>query len=217
MALTDRTALKLHLGIPAADTSEDSELDQWISGVEAAVLTFLNRNIESGSYTEYHDGHNWPELYLRQYPLTAVTSVHVDQDGFYGDASGSFPSETEWSRGVDYAIPRTDEDEGNRGLLKALKWRNFDPGSSGIWPQGSGNIKVVYTAGYSSVPAEISLAVNILIAQVRAAREAGFPLAGEQLGAYSYSVLTGAVPGLVEGINQASGILCKYQRKAVAA
>jgi len=60
---------------------EDDEVRDTIlkihQGVEKWVKTFCRRDLESASYTEWYDGDGSEYLWLKQYPVTAITRVSV--------------------------------------------------------------------------------------------------------------------------------------------
>lgn len=196
MALTTTAELKTHLRISGA--SEDTFLDQVRLGVEAAVLRYLGRSIESAEATEYYDGSGRESLVLRRRPLTAIATLHLDQSGRYGQLSGAFASSTLLVEGTDYMLPRVDQTEGNGGRVLRI---------NDVWPHVRGCIKVKYTAGYTAVPEDLKLAVLTLCAQVRAGCEKGGILAGETLGSYSYTLLQG---GSERSIILARSLLSAY-------
>lgn len=182
---TSLVKLKLHLGIPSTDTSEDDKLNQFITEIESSVLSFLKRgSFTSASYTEYHSGNDREKLILKKRPVTAITSIHVDSTGYAGQGSDAFAASTLWVSGTDYWTPQLSADEENGSLIYAI-------GNNQQWPLGRGNIKVVYTAGYSVVPDDLALAVNQLIAAVRAGAERGGQVGEETFGEYSYTLLKG--------------------------
>lgn len=182
---TTRTELKLHLRIPSTDTSEDALLDQLISNVEASVLRYLKRGpFASTSFTEYYSGDDREMLVLRHRPVTAVSLVRVDPYGYAGQGLDAFPSTTAWTAGTDYFVPQLDASEENGSLIVAI-------GSNGKWPIGRGNIKITYTAGYATIPDDLTLAVNQMISAIRAGADKGGPVGSETFGEYSYSLLRG--------------------------
>ena len=192
MALTTLADLKTYLGI--SDSSEDALLNLLIADADAAILGYIGRTIEQATLTEYYSGDGTQMLLLKQRPVTAVTSVHVYQSGYSGQGSGAFASSTEWTAGEDFYIRTVVENESNTGELVAIKGpgtftADHQPKTWGEWPRGTGNIKVVYTAGYSTVPSDLAGACRILVAWMRASRDNGMPVKSEKLGAYSYTLM----------------------------
>lgn len=217
---TTLTKLKYHLGIPTTDTSEDNKLNQLITEVEASVLRYLRRgNFISEQKTEYYDGTGRETLVLRRRPVTAVAAVYRDSQGYGGQNPDGFASTSILTAGSDYFIPSLDENEQNGGILIAIGSGGFFVGdyeNVGQWPVGRGNIKVTYTAGYNTIPDELTLAVNQMIAAIRAGTEKGGLIGSETFGEYSYSLLRGgefASLGL-DAVN-AGRILAMYREVAV--
>lgn len=181
---------KLDLG---SDNSEDDLINLLIGEVDSFFEGWSGgRIIEQASYVDYYDGDGRAFLYLDQRPVTSITNVWVDQDGYYGQAAGGFADGDLWASGVDYALKRTDESEKNRGLIVALKWKEFD-NEFGIWPRGTGNIKVSYTAGYTTVPAALmGAAESLVIRMMNEIESGGLPINSEKIGDYAYSLMTQA-------------------------
>ena len=204
--LSSLSALKIHLGI--SDTSADAVLTQILNSVDTACLRFLNRGgFISASHTEYHSGWNHPKLALKQRPMTAISSVRVDSGGYFGHGTNAFPSISEWTLGTHFApTAGFSENENNGSVLMAI---------GGNWPEGNGNIKVVYTAGYSSVPADLQLAVNQICAGVYNSRIQGGFVGKETFGEYSYELVNGGdLPSGAE-IASARETLARYREVAV--
>lgn len=224
--LTTLAKLKTHLGI--TDSSEDDKLDQLLDEIDEAIASATGRARVAGYHpfasveaTEYLDGTGRELLTLPRRPVTAIDSLLVDQDGHYGHGTDAFPASSAWTVGTDF-VPRTlEKTEENAGLLvslKALGWG--DPPA--VWPEGRGNIKVVYTAGYgveqsdgtySGIPADLELAAHLLASEVRKAAEQGVggPIGGETLGRYSYRLLADGDRALSSEIARATAIVARYR------
>lgn len=214
---TTRSNVKTHLGLASEDTSLDALIDLLLLEVDEVINGYTGRgDLTSSQATEYYDGTGRERLILRRRPVTAVAGIWVDQAAYYGNAAGAFPSTSEWTSGTDFALPRSDASEGNGGILIAI--RNPDFGGGGIWPEGRGNIKVTYTAGYATIPKDLTLAATNLTVLLVNASEKGQILSGETIGSYSYQLLTadaykagaaGAIIGTVRSI------LARYQELSV--
>lgn len=214
---TTRSNVKTHLGLASEDTSLDALIDLLLLEVDEVINGYTGRgDLSSSQATEYYDGAGRELLLLRRRPVTAVGGVWVDQAAFYGNASGAFPSDSEWTSGTDFALPRSDASEGNGGVLVAI--RNPDFGGGGIWPAGRGNIKVTYTAGYATIPKDLTLAATNLTVLLVNASEKGQILSGETIGSYSYQLLTadaykaGAAAAIIGTVRS---ILARYQELSV--
>lgn len=187
MALTTTGALLSFLGNSACNLS-DSDLQTLMNQASAVVKEYIGRDIESATYTEFYDGDGYRDIGLRQRPVTAITSVWIDPEGYYGDGSGSFTTSDLQVAGEDYALVRNNLTLSKTGLLR---W--------GRWPRGTGNIKVTYVGGYTTVPADIQLAVHQVAAWIRkTAEHGGSSLASENLGDYGYAL--GGPVGTMTGI-----------------
>lgn len=179
MALTNRASVKAQAGIPATDSSRDSQIDALIAGVASLVKQQLNRDFEAADYTEYYSGDNSAFLMLRQYPVNSITAIYDDRGGYFGDASGAFAAATLLVSGVDYCLMDGLYGKGGQGIVRRINdiWYGRPTKSVGtveyLPPHPSGNIKVQYNAGYSKIPPAIQMGVNMLVAQLSLQAAAG--------------------------------------------
>lgn len=142
MALVTLDLVKEHLDIPLANTSQDASLNLLITVVSGHIAQFCDRAFEEATYTETLDGTSQSEVLLQNYPVSSVTSVHVDNDRVF-DAQALVDAE-------DYEI--VDDNTLRRHDSK--------------WPRGSQNIQVVYTAGFATIPAAVQYATLLIIEQL---------------------------------------------------
>lgn len=140
MALTDLTAVKDHLGIPPATTTFDARLTRFIDAASQAIENFLDRTVLTATYTEIQDGRASNRVILRNFPVTSVTSVYIDPDSEFTDPSTEVDSS-------DFRL----EDES----LIVLLHRQF--------PRGTQNVRVIYDAGYATVPPVIENSCLFLV------------------------------------------------------
>ena len=210
MALTTVANVKEHCGIPAADTTEDNFLTPLVDQVLDALATRFNRAIESATFTEYYDGDGDEVdriLQLDNRPVTAVTSVHIDSKAYYGQGTDPYPAASLITEGVDFAVPRKDESEKNAGQLVKIR---------GIWKAGLGNIKVVYVAGYTTVPPQLELVANQLCALVRNSAEYGGLVEAGTVGKEAFKLLGKAAEGQGgQWAVEAHGIIGHFRRIAI--
>jgi hypothetical protein len=115
-------------------TGEDSLLNRLVEWATSFIQTYCGRIFFQGSYDEYHDGDGSDSVLSRQFPIVSVDTVEVD--GVVKDSS-SF---------VVYAPI---------GMIR-LK--------SGVFPRGKNNIRLMYTAGYASLPKDLEQACIELVA-----------------------------------------------------
>jgi len=140
VALTATATVKTYMGI--TDTSSDTLIGTIVSSVDASIKRYLGRQIESASIaSETVDGNGIDDfVVLSDWPVTAVATVVL---------AGTTLSSSY------YAFDAT-------GRLY------YKPGGSdayGAWPLGRRNLVVTYTAGYSSVPADLAMAATKQAAQ----------------------------------------------------
>ncbi len=198
MSLTTKAVLKTLLGI--SDASMDEVIDLLILQADAIIKGYLGREIEQATYTEYYSGSGDQVIILNQTPVRSITSVNEDRDGYYGDGTDAFPASTLLVEGTDYVLRKNDAtatEVSKSGILYRI---------GKVWPRpysrlsgqlvnspglGMGNIKVVYTAGWEAVPADIQFAANKLVTSMLQSKEMAGRLNSESIEDYSYT-LSGA-------------------------
>lgn len=183
MALTQRDGplgVKAQAGVTV--TTYDGQITALINGVTNQVIHYLQRDIQLKTYTEYHSGNNSAYLQLRQYPVRSVTRVSFDPGGFAGQAPGAFPSSGDLIQGVDFYLMPGQHGIGSSGVLRRINafdgWYGRASRKSHLVgnqpPLESGNILVVYEAGFDPIPPAIQMSVNTLIwRQVLSAQRGG--------------------------------------------
>lgn len=129
-ALTTLTFCKDYLDIAALDTAEDARITFMINQASDAIERYCNRKLVAQSITEFHDGRNYDRLLLKEYPVNSITSVYVDQSWTF-DATSLIAA-------TEYQI-----DNESEIIYKS------------IFPRGARNIKVVYNAGYATIPSAL--------------------------------------------------------------
>lgn len=144
MALTILTRVKETIGLGVTDVSKDAELAAIIERVSRSIETQCGRVFEhQAAITEYHDGDGISQtLLLRQAPVTAITSVHVD-------AARTFAAST-LIDAADYVV------DAESGLL-SLDGFAFSRGLQAV--------KVVYSAGYTVIPQDLEEAALAICAE----------------------------------------------------
>lgn len=154
--LTTLDALKLWLG-EEADKS-DERLTVAVAAASAFVESYCQRRFTSETYTEYHDGTDCDMLELDQFPIISVTGI------FEGGSAVSLVS------GEDpYAVPQPEiviyKEEGKlvRPFSSFFGYRRF--------------YKVVYIAGYATIPADLVDAThNVAALMLREKDRAGIAM-----------------------------------------
>lgn len=195
MALTTLSVIKAFLNI--VDTNQDTWLTALQLAAEAAIKDYCQQNFESATYTEYYSGSGTRAIVLRQRPVTSITSVHVDNDGNFGFGTTPFPAITILESGSDYAL---DLDTGSTISRSGILWR-----VNTIWQQNErthrvgqlyqpyqqplGNIKVVYVAGYTTIPQDLQYAVCLMVSTYKnTATYGGVSINREKIGPLEYEL-----------------------------
>ena len=138
MALADLTTLasvKAYAGVAA--TIDDALLASLIAACSAWVRAYLGRDITANSYDIRRSGRGTQAIQLPHYPVTAVQLLEID--------GAPIPAQIGWGR------PGYRFDE----IQIALDGYRFMPGIA--------NIRIQFSAGYASVPADLAQAVNELV------------------------------------------------------
>lgn len=141
-ALVDLDTAKTFLKI--ASEEEDGIVESLINRASAWANQYTGRLLKSRAITEYQDGPcGGDHIILRQYPVTALTSVHDDPLRVFG-------ASTQVAAGDIYL-------DGDNGTVEFL--------NGVVLATGKASVKIVYTGGYAaaSIPADIQEAVLIYI------------------------------------------------------
>lgn len=189
--LSDVHELKQALSIDQDNTIEDTLLMFQIEWASGLIEDYLDRRLGIDTTTEYYQGTDTQRIQLRRRPATpADMSVWVQQDGFFGAASGSFDSGSLLVYGVDYVLDVDQPDGTSRsGILIRTRttwprmWIRVPGLLSPFRYPTYGSVKVTYTAGYTvdTMPAPVRLACNLLVMKMRNL----MPL-GQEVGSESY-------------------------------
>lgn len=154
-ALTTLEAVKLYLG-GRTGALRDEHLSALVARKSAEVSVWCGRRFVQTTHTEYYDGNGSDQLYLRHYPITTPLT---GSQGIWEDAARQFATavalieDTNTTTG-DFRFDRGGEEEG-QGIVVRV---------NGIWQRGRQNYKVVYQAGYATIPGTVVEAVHRLIA-----------------------------------------------------
>ena len=176
--LTTLDRLKRRIG--KVETDVDVLLGEIISEISSDVEMRCGRSFGEQAYTHYMSGDGTARLVLPQGPLVSVASVDLVT---YSDVGGV---RTETLTAV---LPPVYVELGARSL-------NSDgPGVlqrlGSTWPWGLRNVKIGFTAGYSSLPEQLVGQATTACAAVFFSREAA-GLRSKTEGEYSVDVLTPA-------------------------
>jgi len=130
------------LGLLIDGDGDDALIAQLQSGADGYVETYCGRAFGGGTFTEYFAGGS-RVLLLRQYPVLAVASVHVDAFGDFGSQNLRDPQT--------YIIhPERGAIESQNGAFLTAQY-----------PRA---VRVIYSTATGAVPADVSRAYIELIA-----------------------------------------------------
>jgi hypothetical protein len=158
MKLVLLSDLKDYIGLPSTETAKDNLLNAIIEGVSRFFESEIHRNLELQEYTEIIDGDDSDTIILKQFPVTEVDYIKID--------NAEIDLETEQAYPISLYIDK------ESGILER---------SSG-WNGGFKNIEVKYSAGFTlpgeesgadyTLPEDIILAAKRLSARVYEKRTA---------------------------------------------
>ena len=118
--------------------TDDPILSSLITSISAWIENYCERVFASGSYASTYDGTGGRTMTLSAGPVTAISSVTIDG----------------------YVVPVA--------TSPVMAGYTFDDSSVSLngytFSEGKNNVVIVYTAGYSSVPAELAMACTQLVA-----------------------------------------------------
>lgn len=137
--------LKVYLKITSV--GKDDILTDIKDFVEDWAKKYCGRDFLITTYTRYRDGDGTDKLNVDQFPITAITSIH-------SDASRGFDSSTEI---VAANIIKNDSESWDAGLIELFE---------ASFVRGKKNIKIIYEAGYSTVPQDLQFAIAETCAKV---------------------------------------------------
>lgn len=151
-ALITLAQAKEHLDIPTLDTDYDDRIERMINAVSTFIENFTNRELITATYTHRFNGDGGGRLIPLVFPVTAVTSIHDDD---------------EWTFGATTEITDFDIfDETFIVLKKCL-----------VFKEGRRNVKMVYTGGYvgpggsTTIPKDLQEATLLLVELLYNARD----------------------------------------------
>ncbi|MDX1388946.1 MAG: hypothetical protein R3344_07130 [Acidobacteriota bacterium] len=142
--LTTRANVKTAFDIGGTD--DDDRIDLLLGAVTDWAKEFCRREFFNATYTEYKHakGAYATGLLLDEFPVSSVTTVHVSTD-----LPRVYDSTTLLTADEDYLVDEA------AGILYRVDGSTF--------PQDIRSVKVVYVAGYSTVPGDLERAAIELI------------------------------------------------------
>lgn len=165
-----RQQVKDFLGISAS--TDDAQIDALLERTSRMIANYTNRELLEATYTDEQydgDGHE-RDIVLKQYPVSTLTTVKWILDR----VNSTTETLTEL---LDYIL-RQKNDTKNPGIVRLL---------AGVWPQGSDNILITYTAGYASasIPADLVQAQIDWVSYILGNKESRIGISSYRLGQFS--------------------------------
>jgi len=147
VALVSTTSMNSYLGITTSST-EESECDLLINAASTFAADYCQRGLDdngvsrflSTARTEYYDGDGTRSLHVLAYPISTVSTIYVDPDRAY--AAGDLMDADNY---VYYAMKGTVVTDGD------------------VFSTGPKSVKITYTGGYTTVPADLQHAIKELV------------------------------------------------------
>ena len=165
--------VKTYLGLSGSD--HDTQLTALVANASEAIESFCRRKFTQTDYTEYHDGMGSGILLLDHHPAQSVTEVKIDANRDFDNADALDPDDT-----VTY---------GDEGLIQLV---------SGTFPAGVRNVRVIYSAGYTSVPDDVAQGcIQLAAAWFHRGRQGADGLERESLGDYAVTFRDRGLPAAV--------------------
>lgn len=164
MAIVTTSSYKTWKGI--SGTTYDAQLDVMVAQAIDDFEQYTGRStVASTTITEKHNGHYQPQIQLRTYPVTSLSSVTFTRpDG----ASLSVPT-TSFAIDLANGVLKFDptSDYSSPGWYEGTGWSIWGDTNQNqsvwarvpVFPKGHQNISVVYVGGYTTYPAGMQGAI----------------------------------------------------------
>jgi hypothetical protein len=136
-ALTTIDAALEYLGVKTTDENRIGKIKQCINGASWYCNSYTKRKLLTRANTDYYNGGGINTIMLNNYPCTTLTSV-------YDDLARAYGADTLVDAASLVVMP-TD-------LLYMIVYDN------GTFMSGMKNVKITYTAGYTTVPYDLEQA-----------------------------------------------------------
>jgi uncharacterized phiE125 gp8 family phage protein len=135
-ALTTLANAKAWLKIPTLETGTDSMVEMFINAASDDIEQYTQRKLKAQSHTEIQHGRGSNAILCHEFPVNSITELRIDPDSDFTDASTLIDAD-------DYRL------EASSDCIFLL---------TRLFPRGYSNIRVIYNAGYSTVPASLEQA-----------------------------------------------------------
>lgn len=134
--------IKDYIGMTGSNAVIDTVIESIITSVTELFQSMCGvKQFKSKSYTEYYSGDNKRSIFLNQRPVISVESVSIDSD---------------WTWSADSTIGSDEYMVINNEVLM----------KNDTFTYGDANIKVIYNAGYATIPDDLKLACIMETARI---------------------------------------------------
>lgn len=179
-------AVKAWLPAMATVATDDGLLASLITAASQFVASYCNRGpFLSIPYVDLADGNGRAWMLLRQWPVTAVSSLVLGEPG--GHQTTIVEAEARPGFLLEPPLPAG----GNQRLTLI----------QGVFPRGRSNVQVAYTAGYATPPPAVAQAVIELAGERYRARDrigmASKTLGGQETTSFSQADMNATIKALL--------------------
>jgi hypothetical protein len=164
VSITSLAEVKDYLNFDPADTSNDTELQRFIDAADPVVEDIVGP-VNQATFDEWYDG-GYSDIVLRHWPVISITAVT--------EYAGTTPTTLTVAATPDVVTGTSYVFDPATSIL----YRVGTYGSQ-TFAQGTGNIRVQYTAGRTTIPGNIKLAALELIRHLyQSTQQGGRPTYG---------------------------------------
>ncbi len=137
MALTTLSNVKSQMGFKDSDSLFDAKLNRFMNAASATIESLCAREFVSATRTELAHGNRSNTLIPIQYPITVVSEIRISSD-------------QDWTNPITL-LPTNSYGISNNGYAITFYKQ--------VMPVGFDNIRLIYTAGFTTIPADLEMAV----------------------------------------------------------
>lgn len=142
-ALTTVNNVRIQLGMPSTALDADiiARIERLINVGSSAIESYTDRFFRSRSFSEIYDGRGTNTFVPAQWPINSITELWIDQSSEFTDPVNILDAD-------EYHIM-------DKATTIELLNRNFSTGRA--------SVKIVYNAGYNSIPYDIAYACDLYV------------------------------------------------------
>jgi hypothetical protein len=146
LSLVSLSDAKTYLGLSGSDN--DSIITGMLAAIDKRFELFCHRLLNQATVTEILDGTGNGRLWLPQ-PAESITSIHIDSNQEWSD--DNLVAAADYTLVPSRSVGRSD------GVL-------VERDDNQVWTHGDLNVRVIFSAGFASVPDDLADAVKVQFA-----------------------------------------------------